>query len=234
MGELEHFVELVRRRSAARDAAERQLLDAVVPEDRIINQAPVVERILARVTPDWRTTVPKNPYNRWTQHKEACQRAYTELTREAEIRERLGDDAPTVDADRLHPWAWQGARSMWQSRHYGQGVVDAVKRVNAEAQNKTGRHDLSETDLFNQAFSANAPKPGEARLRLRDDDGSDTYKNAHRGARSLAEGLFAGIRNVISHTLQETEADEQRALEQLAAVSVLARWVDDARVATAP
>lgn len=34
---------------------------------------------------------------------------------------------------------------------------------------------------------------------------------------ALAERLFAGIRNVVSHTVAETEADEQRALEQLAA-----------------
>ena len=51
---------------------------------------------------------------------------------------------------------------------------------------------------------------------------------------ALAEALFAGIRNVAAHTVAETEADEQHALEQLAAVSVLARWVDDARVVTVP
>ncbi|GAB3312772.1 hypothetical protein GCM10027451_25930 [Geodermatophilus aquaeductus] len=72
------------------------------------------------------------------------------------------------------------------------------------------------------------------RLRLRDDDGSKTSGNAHRDAWSLAEGLFAGIRNVVSHTVAENQADEQRALEQLAAVNVLARWVDDARVVSAP
>ncbi len=238
MGELEHFVELVRRRSAASavpaDSAAQQLVDVVIPEDRIINQVPVVERILDRVTPDWRSTVSKDPRNRWTQHKEAAQRAYTLLTREAEIRERLGDGAPTIDTDRLHPWAWKGARSMWASRHYRQAVVDALKKVTAEAQNKTGRHDLAETDLFKQLFSLDEAKAGRPRLRLRDDDGSDTHRSVHRGAMALAEGLFAGIRNVVSHTVAETDADEQRALEQLAAVSVLARWVDDARVVTAP
>ncbi len=51
---------------------------------------------------------------------------------------------------------------------------------------------------------------------------------------ALAEGLFAGIRSVVAHTVAETEADEQAALEQLAAVSVLARWVDEAELETAP
>lgn len=61
-------------------------------------------------------------------------------------------------------------------RHYRQGVVNALKKVNAEAQNKSSRHNLSETDLFNQLFSANPAQPGEPRLRLSDDDGSDTFK----------------------------------------------------------
>jgi hypothetical protein len=73
-----------------------------------------------------------------------------------------------------------------------------------------------------------------ARLRLLEDDGSDNFKSVHRGAMALAEGLFAGIRNVVSHTVAESEADEQAALGQLAAVSVLARWVDDADVVTVP
>jgi hypothetical protein len=111
-GELEHFIELVRRRSAASavpaDTAARQLAEVVIPEDRIINQAPVVERILDRVTPDWRTTLSHDLRDRWVQPKEAAQRAYTLLTWEAEIRDRLGEGAPTIDADRLHRWAWQG------------------------------------------------------------------------------------------------------------------------------
>lgn len=40
------------------------------------------------------------------------------------------------------------------------------------------------------------------------------------------------IRNLATHDLNEP--DEQVALEQLAALSVLARWIDDAKVKTAP
>jgi len=60
-------------------------------------------------------------------------------------------------------------------------------------------------------------------------DGSDTYRSLQRGAMALAEGIYAGIRNPLNH---EAPADlsEQVALEYLAALSVLARWVDDAIV----
>jgi hypothetical protein len=48
---------------------------------------------------------------------------------------------------------------------------------------------------------------------------------------AFAEGCYAGIRNPASH--DEGELDEQSALEQLAASSVLARWVDGAAVGAA-
>ena len=199
-------------------------------DSEVASAAPIVEQILDRVIPNWRRDVPLRDSNRWTRHPEATQRAMTLLEREAELRERLGDRAPIIDASQLHSWVWDGARSMWQSGHYSQGVVDALKKVNAEAQNKSGRHDIGESDLFKQLFTIDSPKPGAPRLRLMPDDGSATFKNVHRGAWALAEGLFAGVRNVLSHTVLESEKDEQRAVEQLAAVSVLARWVDEAQL----
>ena len=123
---------------------------------------------------------------------------------------------------------------MWGSRHYRQGVVDALKKVQAEAQDKTGRFDLSETKLFQEIFGTTAPQQGKTRLRLAPDDGSPTCTSVQRGAMALAEALFAGVRNPAAHTVAETEIDGQHALEQLAAVSVLARWVATATVATAP
>jgi len=200
----------------------------------LIAKAHSIETILDRVIPVWRAAEEPDESGRWQQHRRAAIRAIAELEEASQLREMLGDDAPSINANQLHPWVWEGARSMWRSRHYRQGVVDGLKRVNAEAQSKTDRHDVSEATLFTQLFSTDAPKAGAPRLRLMDDDGSDTFKNVHRGARALAEGLFAGIRNVVSHTVAETEADEQRALEQLAAVSVLARWVADAEVVTVP
>ncbi|MFB7825296.1 TIGR02391 family protein [Streptomyces hydrogenans] len=61
-------------------------------------------------------------------------------------------------------------------------------------------------------------------------DGSDTFKSVYRGAASLAGGCFAGIRNPHSHEGGLSELPEHEALEQLAVISVLARWVDSATV----
>lgn len=196
----------------------------------VIQQAPVVEKILDRVIASWRTEVPKSSANnRWSRHREAAIRARELLLRQQEIDENLGENAPALSAAELHEWVWGGAKSLWQSGHYREAVEGAIKKLNAEAQNKIARRDVSETDLFKQAFSMDEAKPGKARLRRMKDDGSDTYKSVQRGAMTFAEGVFAGIRNPLSHE-DNHELSEQEALEYLAALSVLARWVDEAEI----
>lgn len=200
------------------------------PDVEVTRQAPIVERILGRVLPGWRTDVPSNSANnRWARHREAALRAREILVREREVRANLGDDAPEISAARLHPWAWSGASSLWASGHYREAVGGAARKLNAETQNKVGRRDLSETKLFQEAFTDKAAEPGKARLRRITPDSSDTYKSVQRGAMALAEGIFAGIRNPLSHEADQ-ELDEQVALEYLAALSVLARWVDESTV----
>lgn len=196
----------------------------------VTREAPVVEAILDRVICDWRTSVPLNRSNRWTRHREATLRAITQLERQAELQANLGENAPSLSASGFHPWAWEGARSLWQSGHYAEAIGAASRKINAETQNKVGRRDISEEALFKETFSTSAPDVGRARLRLLGDDGSKTFANVHRGAMALAEGLFAAVRNRIAHE-DGVELSEQEALELLAAWSVLARWVDEAEVA---
>lgn len=203
-------------------------------DEQVAQQAPVVEKILDRVIPLWRTEVPDDmAYNRWSRHREAAIRAKSELQREAEIRENLGDGAPVISAADLHPWVWSGAASLWQSGHFRSAVEDAAKKVNAETQNKLRRRDVSETKLFQEAFSVDAPVAGRSRLRRMKADGSDTYKSMQRGAMALAEGIYSGIRNPFNHE-DPRDIPEQVALEYLATLSVLARWVDEADLEAAP
>jgi len=108
-------------------------------------------------------------------------------------------------------------------------VLPASRKVNAEAQNKIGRRDVGETKLLQAAFSPNAPKPGEVRLRLSDDDESPTFQSLHGGASAFAHGCYGALRNPGSHQVQG-ELSEDEALEQLAAFSILARWIDTAEV----
>lgn len=197
-----------------------------VPDGQVAEQAQVVEKIFDRVIPGWRSEIELRSSNRWTRHREAAIRTKAELERQEEIRENLGDDAPELSAANLHPWIWGGAASLWKSGHYREAVEGAIRKLNAEAQNKLGRRDVSETDLFNQAFSEQSATAKNPRLHRMPDDGSKTFRSVQRGARVFAEGVFAGIRNPLAHEVNQ-EMPEQQALEYLASLSVLARWVDE-------
>ncbi|MCE5254329.1 MAG: TIGR02391 family protein [Actinomycetia bacterium] len=233
IAELDKFITMTVMRNGSGDGFFTTEDYTAASDVDVTRQAPVVEKILDRVIRNWRTQVPDtSANNRWSRHREAALRAREELVREQEVKENLGENAPELSAAELHPWVWSGASSLWQSGHFREAVEGAIKKLNAETQNKVGRRDVSETDLFKQAFSLDAPKETKARLRRMRDDGSDTYKSVQRGAMNLAEGVFAGIRNPLSHEANQ-ELTEQEALEYLAALSVLARWVDGSAVEVA-
>jgi Protein of unknown function (Hypoth_ymh) len=147
-----------------------------------------------------------------------------------EQRERveaiLEPAGPKLAARDLHPWVWHAAAQLWDDGHRRAAVQTAASAVNSQLQAKIDRYDISDADLVTQAFTLNGVGP---RLRFQQfAEGSEAYRSAHEGAMSFGRGCFLGIRNRASH--DSTELDEQPALEQLAALSLLARWIDDAAV----
>lgn len=202
----------------------------VGPKTEAAQRAHVIEQILDRVLPGWANDRPSKDKD-YTWLRDQASRARAALMRQDELAEKLGDNAPDMDAANLHPWAWENGRSYWNTGHYHQAVMQAAIRINAETQAKLGRMDISETALFNEAFSLAEPKDDAPRLRVAEDDGGKTYQNLHRGARAFAEGLYSAIRNPGMHQPStDSGGQEQLALEQLAAFSLLARWVDQAKV----
>ncbi|GHC94920.1 hypothetical protein GCM10010309_80830 [Streptomyces violaceochromogenes] len=195
--------------------------------------AQIAERILDRVIPGWPTAdweeAKRQPM--WRQ-REAAHRAIALLEAEQELQENLGSGAPQLDAATLHPWVWGSVQGLWSSGHFREAIGAAARAVNAQAQAKLERRDVSEAKLLSDAFSTNPPTPGHPRLRLCENDGGDTFKNRHDGAGNFARGVYAAIRNPIAHE-EDEELEENEALEQLAAFSILARWVDNAAVENA-
>ena len=86
----------------------------------------------------------------------------------------------------------------------------------------------SAKDLASAAFSTDPPEPGKPRLRLPDyPEGTPDWTSQHQGAAFLGMGCAQLIRNLVTHGAQ---VGEQTALEQLAALSLLARLISKAAV----
>ncbi|MEU6825572.1 TIGR02391 family protein [Streptomyces atriruber] len=145
---------------------------------------------------------------------------------------RLTPDAPALAADRLHPWVWESAAPLWAAEARQDAVLASARTVNRRLQQKLNRHDIGETDLCLQSFDMKEPVPGKPRLRFPGDRGTPTWRARQDGAKYLAAGVFLAIRNVAAHD-DEVAWSEQEALEQLATLSVLARWITECTVESA-
>jgi hypothetical protein len=154
-----------------------------------------------------------------------CRRALGLLATSAETAAHItGSAAPTMAADSLHPLIWDAASKLWRDGHHGAAVQRAATFLNAHVQDLTGRHDVSDSTLMAQVFSSNAPEQGKPRLRWPGDDANLTVKAMRTGLAQFSQGCFMAIRNPATHSTEDLAV--QAALEQLAVLSTLARWID--------
>lgn len=150
--------------------------------------------------------------------------ALGKLRTDSETRAILGSQAPTMKADALHPIIWQAASKHWEVGHFSAAVQRAATMLNADIQDRVGRHDVSDTVLMQQTFSDKAPESDKPRLRWPGADSDLTVKAMRQGILNLSQGVFLAIRNPVTHSTEDME--RQEALEQLATLSILARWID--------
>jgi Protein of unknown function (Hypoth_ymh) len=114
-----------------------------------------------------------------------------------DVGSRLRPEAPTLPADQLHPWIWDAARTFWDAGAHAVAVEQAAKSITAHTQQKTGCQ-LADDDLMSQVWSDEPPKAGRPRLRFPGDRSTKTWQSRQRG-RSLAQGCYRGIRNIVAH-----------------------------------
>jgi hypothetical protein len=160
-----------------------------------------------------------------------CRRAMGVLETRAETEANLGSSAPTMQADALHPLIWDAASKHWDVGHYSAAVQRAATMLNAEVQDRVGRHDVSDSVLMLQTFSTDPPTGDRPRLRWPGADKDLTVKAMRGGILNMSQGVFSAIRNPATHSTGDME--RQEALEQLATLSILARWIDRCELATA-
>jgi len=193
-----------------------------------------VRRVLARVMGSDRLPVILDAFSgdavNITSGVEQCKYAIGRLKTQAETRAKLGSNAPTMAADALHPAIWNAASGRWDSGHYSDAVQRAATFLAADVQDRLGRRDVNDSDLMREAFSSSAPTVGKPRLRWPGADNDQTVKSMRVGILNYSQGVYSAIRNPATHLTADLE--RQEALEQLAALSMLARWIEKCEVIT--
>ncbi len=163
------------------------------------------------------------------QQEEILRTVLGRLRAEDDIRKNwLKEPLIELDPTQLHPWVWDAAKGHWLAELWGSSVEAAAKVINAHLQQRLDRRDVSGKGLVEQAFSLEPPQPGRPRLRLSEDDGSESFTSLHQGAMHLGQACFQLWRNIEAHEV--TDSSRQECLEALAGMSALARLVDNSEV----
>jgi hypothetical protein len=227
------FLYELRGRELNKDEVE--YFDSIPPEDRVeflmVRLEPTVLEIFRALDPE----------SRYIRTEEDYSHTYTPVDRrnletavalaedQQEWAVRLAPDSPSLAADHFHPWVWDSAQPLWASGHYRMAVNAAAVAINARTQTKVSRRDVSDDDLMNQVFSTSPPQPGKPRLRIPGDHTDRTIQSRQRALGPFAQGCFAGIRNLAAHE-DGPDWPEQRALQYLASLSILAGWIEECEV----
>ncbi|QAY60464.1 hypothetical protein ET475_11010 [Microbacterium protaetiae] len=182
-----------------------------------------VQRVLFQVDPA--NTNPLLPPNYSDSDTELrVRRALGALQDIEETNEHLAPEAPEFVADRLHPRVWGAAAVIWDTGEYriavGQAALALAMHLKARSKSK-----LSDRKLVQDVFSLDPPKPGGVRLQFPGERDDESWRSRQSGLHLLAQGTFAGIRNIAAH--EDEPWPEQVALEFLAVLSVVARWSDE-------
>lgn len=144
-----------------------------------------------------------------------------------EKREELGgagaSPAPSTYFDRLnlHPRILDVSRDLFLDGYHWEAVFAAAKALVNYVKERSGRHDLDGAPLVRAVFSRNDPV-------LAFNDLSDqTDLDEQEGMMHLFEGAVLGIRNPGGHSFPE--GPEQRAVEYISLLSLLAYRVQEAK-----
>lgn len=178
----------------------------------------------------WHSITMPKPLLETTDILDACEQMLGRL--EAMIVKAKAEAPPTIGAEAMHPLVWGAARRLWRDGHFRQAVAAASDAVVTNVKSLTGRNDVPETALWQETFAVAEPSTRKPRLRWPGPPEDQDVKTMNNGLRQYAPGVQMTIRNPASHGVHDMA--EQEALERLAAISLLARWVDECRLDEAP
>ena len=155
-----------------------------------------VQEVLKRLDPELARQVTEPDFTSGTfDSLRAVQHGLGILRDRDEWTANLAPDAPSLIADQFHLNVWAAAATLWDTGKYRVAVGQAAVSLSAHIAKKAASP-LSERELVAQVFSPGEPGPNQLRLHFAGDKSSKTWRSCQEGLHLLAQGAFAGIRNV--------------------------------------
>lgn len=121
----------------------------------------------------------------------------------------------------LHPEVKRAVEGLFSDGHYANAVEDACKVLDLLVRMRSGRMDLSGTDLMHTIFSPKSP------ILKFSDLSTDSDESEQHGMMYLYAGVMLAFRNPRAHALINDDAEE--ALDIISLVSFLAKALDGAK-----
>jgi uncharacterized protein (TIGR02391 family) len=224
---LEAFLALCEQYEAASGPAGQYNRATMKPiGDKIDYEVPTVQRIIGELD---QSLLPEGFGTAWLtgglgETTKATRRALAVVRDREEWKINLAPDSPSLVADELHPNIWGAAAKIWEAGEYKHAAQAACTSLSDHIKKKAGSH-LNERELVEAVFTAKPPTATQNRLHFPSDPPEKNWQSRQQGLHLVAQGAFAGIRNIAVH--DATAWTEHQALEHLAVLSVVARWTDE-------
>jgi hypothetical protein len=197
--------------------------------DKITEQVPTVEEIIRKLDPKLLTAefgiaLHLGGLSGTTRQ---TRKALAILRDREDWKINLAPDSPSLTADKLHPIIWGAAATIWETGEYKLAAQAACVSLSAHIKTRASSP-LNDRELVTQVFTAEPPTPTQSRLHLPGDSADKNWRSRQQGLHLVAQGAFAGIRNIAAHS--NAAWAEHEALEHLAVLSVVARWADETQL----
>jgi uncharacterized protein (TIGR02391 family) len=136
------------------------------------------------------------------------------------------NDGAVLTVESLHPIIRDACADLFEGNHYRQGVLDAALALRDFVREESGLLETNDRTLISKALAGKHP-----RIVVSDAAGGQGT-NMREGTAYLALGIFARLRNVLTHEKLEIEPHE--AMEMVGLISRVARDVEGGRAADNP
>lgn len=160
-------------------------------------------------------------------YKRGIERAISNLQTIVELFEEKVTDLGETPAGRalkafgeleIHPEIERAVAKLFRDGHYANAVEDACKVLDGLVKIRSGKYDLSGTELMQTVFSPKNPI-----LKFSDLE-TQTEQSEQQGMMFLYSGAMLALRNPRAHEI--IEDDPEKALEYIAFLSLLAKSLD--------